>query len=238
MRRTFISIAWTPGVDPNDAGLLVRTIEDIYDLLRVHFGKPGQFDPLPVVRVFGDWVIPAMPPDSVYSSMEWYIDRSMDDAHERILTSRYADTVRLEPWQASYPHLDLCLTDRPIYDDLAGDYPRVGALGFSQRGLVSLISTHRLGAIDSPMLRQLSLRHLFAHYVGQMLDAPNPMRVDHLTGQGSDPYCDQTCALRLTRTPEDAVRFGQQQASQGVIYCQLCQRDLVARLTGFHYGAN
>ncbi len=238
MRRTFISVAWTPGVDPNDAGLLVRTIEDIYDLLRAHFGRPGQFDPLPLVRVFGDWVIPNMPPDAVYSSMEWYALRSMDDSRERILTSRYIRTVQLEPWQASYPHLDLCLTDRPVHDDLPGARPHAETLGFSQRGLVSLISTHPLTAIDSPMLRQLGLRHLFAHYIGQMLDAPDPARADHLAEQDGDPYCDQTCALRHTRTTEDAVRFGQQQASRGVIYCQLCQRDLVARLMGFHYGVN
>ncbi len=238
MRRSFISVSWTPGVDVDDAGLLIRTIEDIYDLLRPHFGRPGQFDPMPTVRVFGDWMIPAMPPQSAYSSMDWYMRRSLDDSQAFILASRYLRMVSLEPWQASYPHLDLCLTNWPVRNDLPEQDRAHEAMGFSRRGLVSLVSTHRLEGIGSPTLRRLALRHLFAHYIGQMFDVPDPARAEHIVEVAGDVYCDSTCALRFTPSPEDALKFGQQQAGRGLVFCKRCQRDLVARLTGYHYGLN
>src|SRR5574341_2621226 len=93
MMRSYISITWTPGVDIRDAQILGRAIEDIFSLVRPQFGPiPGQFDPLPVVRVFGAWAIPAMPGGSPYSNIEWYVNRSLADNREDILASRYLDT--------------------------------------------------------------------------------------------------------------------------------------------------
>src|SRR5690242_18707666 len=125
MQRSFISMTWTPGVDPEDAQVFIRTIEDIYTLLRPHLGSPGQFDPLPVVRIFGAWAIPNVPAGSAYGSVEWYIKHSMDDSQEKVLASRYLETVILEPWQSSSPHFDLALTELPLTDDLdkAKDLP-------------------------------------------------------------------------------------------------------------------
>ncbi len=243
MRRTYISITWTTDAHPRDARLLVRTVEDVFDLLRKHFGKPGQFDPLPAARVFGSWQIPAAPNWTPYRDVDWYTARCMDDQGANILASRYLRTVELEPWQASNPHFDLSLTDLPLVDDRSeggatgDDVDDRRAMGFSRRGLVSLISSHWLAEIADETMRDLALRHLVAHYLGQMFDAPreNGERIIRRSGQ---PYCTEVCALRFTSTPQQAMAYGRQQAMSGVVYCEACQRDLVARITGYHLGLN
>lgn len=238
MRRTFISVSWTPDVDPADAQLLVRVIEDVYDLLRPRFGRPGQFDPLPQVRIFGAWEIPDLPPGATYRDIVWITRRSLDDESRYLLASRYLDLIRLEPWQSSQPHLDLTLTDLPIRDDRPGRNGAEQVLGVSRRALVSLISTHRLGQIASPTLRQIALRHLFQNFLGQMLNTPDARRGDSLMLVDGEAFCTNVCAMRHTPTTKEALAYGQEQASQALIYCEDCQRDMVARITGFHYGAN
>jgi hypothetical protein len=237
MRRTFISMTWTPGVDAEDAQNLLHAIEDIYTVLRPHFGVPGQFDPLPVVRVFGAWTIPSIPQDAAYANVEWYIANSLDDAHQSILASRYLETIVLEPWQATNPHFDLVLTDLPVTDDLCQP-PAAQAIGMSQPGLLSLISSLPFNAIEDPDLRKLALRHTYAHYFGRLLDVPRAGRhgdtLEHLGGL----YCTNTCALRYTDTPTLALSFAQQELASGTIFCKACQKDLAAQIAGFHFGAN
>lgn len=237
MNRSFISVTWTPGVEPHHAALLVRTLEDIFDLLRPRFGRPGQFDPLPLVRVFGDWVIPGLPPGTAYRSMEWLTGHAVGDAGDRILTSRFKRLIDLEPWQGTHPHHDLTMTELPLVDDLSGGSTPV-VLGYSRRGLVSLISTNAFDGQPEGTLTDLGMRHLVAHYVGQMFDAPDPRRTAGLGTHGGEPYCTNLCALRHTADAEAALAYGREQAGQGVIYCDPCQRDLVARVTSYHLGLN
>ena len=230
-------MTWTPGVDPEDAQTFIRTVEDIYTLLRPHFGKPGQFDPLPVVRIFGAWAIQGVPRGAAYSTVEWYVGRSMDDTGSRILGSRYLETVRLEPWQATSPHFDLALTDLELTDDLgANDVPN--ALGMNRPGLISLVSSHPFEEITSPDLRRLALRHTYAHYFGRLLDAPRRGRTDHVLDHMGHAYCTNTCAMRYTDTPTLALSFARQEMEQGAMFCESCQKDIVAQITGFHYGLN
>lgn len=244
MRRTYISITWTTDAHPGDARLLVRTVQDVFDLLRRRFGKPGQFDPLPVARVFGAWQIPSAPYWTPYRDVDWYTKHSLDDQGACILASRYLQTVELEPWQATNPHFDLSLTDLPLVDDRspggegAGDEDEgARTMGISRRGLVSLISSHWLAEIASGPMRDLALRHLVANYLGQMFDAPagEGERIIRRAGQ---PFCSEICALRFTSTPQQAMAYGRQQAMSGVIYCEACQQDLVARISGYHLGLN
>ncbi|NLH08247.1 MAG: hypothetical protein GX484_11655 [Chloroflexi bacterium] len=238
MRRSFVSVTWTPDVDPAAAELLIPVVEDVYDLLRPHFGKPGQFDPLPQVRVFGAWELTGVPEKAAYRDMLWFARHSLDDEHRYILASRYIRIVMLEPWQGTHPHLDLALTAMPILDDRPGPSLGKQTLGASRRALVSLISTQRLRQIESPTLRQLAMRHVFQHYMGQMFNAPDPLRGKALTMINDEAYCTNVCAMRYTPTAKEALAYGQEQASQAIIYCDDCQRDLVARITGFHYGVN
>jgi hypothetical protein len=238
MQRSFISMTWTPGVDPDDAQVFIRTIEDIYTLLRPLLGAPGQFDPLPVVRIFGAWAIPSIPQGAVYGSVEWYVKRSMDDQQQHILASRYLETVILEPWQSTSPHFDLALTELPVTDDLARSAAASGALGMNRPGLISLVSLHPFQSIESPDLRRLALRHTCAHYFGRLLDAPRRTRSDDVLEYDGNLYCANTCALRLTDTSTLALSFARQEMEGGALFCPACQKDIVAQIASFHYGLN
>jgi hypothetical protein len=238
MKRNFISVTWTPGVDIGDAQTLGRTIEDIYSLLRPHFGVPDQFDPLPAVRVFGAWSIPSVPREAAYSNIEWYVRRSLASDEQHILASRYLETVVLEPWQGTTPHFDLALTELALLDDLTEDAAPSEALGFCQPGLVSLISTAPFGEIENPSHRKLALQHVFAHYVGRMFDVPRISRSGDVEERHGRLYCTNPCAIRFTHTPTQALDFAKQQVAEGAVYCDACQRDIAAQITGFHYGLN
>ncbi|MBN1313506.1 MAG: hypothetical protein JXB30_19020 [Anaerolineae bacterium] len=238
MHRTFISMSWTPGVAAEEAQILLHVIEDIYTTLRPRFGVPGQFDPLPVVRVFGAWTIPSIPQDAAYANVEWYIANSMDDTHQSILASRYLETIILEPWQATNPHFDLALTDLPIIDDVSSQPPALHALGMSKPGILSLISSHPFKSIDNSELHELALRHIYSHYFGRLLDVPRANRSDDTLEHRGGLYCTNTCALRFTDTPTLALSFAQQEMANGQIFCEACQKDLVAQIAGFHFGAN
>jgi hypothetical protein len=238
MHRTFISMTWTPGVDAEDAQVLLHTVEDIYAVLRPRFGVPDQFDPLPVVRIFGAWTLPSIPEDAAYASVDWYVGRSMDDACQSILASRYLEAIILEPWQATNPHFDLALTDLPITNDLLSQPPVSQALGMSQPGLLSLISSQPFGSIEDISLRQLALRHTYAHYFGRLLDVPRARHRNDIMEHLGGLYCTNNCALRFTDTPTLALSFAQQELASGLIFCEPCQKDLAAQIAGFHFGAN
>lgn len=237
MRRTFVSMTWTPEVPADDARLLVRRVEDIYDLLRGSLGVPGQFDPLPNVRVFGAWELADSSGLSAYQGIDWILKRAISDEGDHILASRYLQLIRLEPWQATQPHFDLCLTDLPLDEDRE-DFPAAREVpGFSRRGLVSLISTSPFRHVAMHSLRRLGLQQVYAHYLGQMFDAPAPQRANTEIVEGS-VYCTNLCAMRYTPSPERAIAFGQELAREGAIFCPACQYDLVARITSYHYGVN
>jgi hypothetical protein len=238
MHRSFISMAWTPEVDAADARLLIHTIEELYELLRPRLGRPGQFDPLPTVRIFGAWSIPGAPDLQAYTSIEWYISHSMDDAGQSILASRYLQTVNLEPWQASHPHFDLCLTNLAVQDDLAGLRSNLPTLGFNRRGLVSLISTRRFDELRNLPLRRMALQHVFTHYLGLLFDIPAYSRAADVTPYHTGLYCANDCVMRPVESPQAALELAQTQAAQGTTFCEPCLTDLVAQITGYHYSLN
>jgi hypothetical protein len=246
MHRAFISMTWTPGVEEEDARVMIRAIEDIYEQVRTQFGRPGQFDPLPVVRIFGAWVIPGMPPNAAYSNVNWYVDHSLDDTRSRIQGSRYLEMVKLEPWQSTSPHFDLAMTDLKLVDDLTPEMrqqksmeaklPPDSALHVNQPGLFSLISTYPFYSIESSDLRHLAIRHIVAHAFGRLMNVPRRTRkdatVDHLGGC----YCTNNCAMRYTDTTTLAMSFAQQELASGAMYCKECIKDLASQVTGFYYG--
>lgn len=240
MHRTFISMTWTPGVDEEDAQVMIRTIEDIYTLLRRHFGKPGQFDPLPTVRVFCSWTIPSAPQDAAYANVSWYVARSLDPVRRQIVASRFLDTVIKEPWQTTSPHFDLAMTEWNVLDDLESGTLETdeNTLGATRPGLMSLVSTHALDEIESAELRKLALRHMVAHYFGTLLGVPSPRRTEDVVIHLGRRFCANTCAMRFTDTPTLALSFAQQELAAGAIYCDDCQRDLASQIAGFHFGMN
>jgi hypothetical protein len=239
MKRTYLSVTWTPGVDIRDAQTLGRTIEEVYGLLQPYFGRPGQFEPLPNVHVFGAWTIPAMPPEAAYASVHWYIDRNLSADGRHLLASRYLETVLLEPWQGTTPHFDIAVTDLSLFNDLPVEgRPIANAIGFSRPGSISLVSTHPFEMISNPTHRDLALRQTIAHYIGLMFDAPRNNRTGDVEQHGEHLYCTNLCAMRFIKTPSQALDFAREQVDSGALYCESCQRDLAAQVTGYHFGLN
>jgi len=236
MQKASISMSWTPGVEPEDAQVLISTIEEVYTNLRTLLGKPGQYDPLPTVRVFGAWAIPSIPSGSAYSNIEWYLNRSLDDRKMTVIASRYLDTVRCEPWQATNPHFDLAMTDYPLINDIDKMEDRIDVMGMSQPGLVSLISAHPFDMIADKSLRHIALRHNCAHYLGRLLDIPSITNRSDLHNRDGALYCPNTCAMRYTVSAEAALEFGRQEEDD--LFCPQCQRDLLGQIVAFHYGVN
>ncbi len=232
-------MTWTPGVETDEAQVMVRTVEDIYGALRRHIGLADQFNPLPLVRIFGAWTLSNAPKGAAYWGIEWYVERSLDAGadHERMLGSRYLSTVSTEPWQHTEPHFDLTLTNLPLIDDLGPEAARE-ALGVSIPGVVSLVSSHLLQGIDNPGLRKTALRHVVAHYFGRMANIPGFARQSDVEEHGGSRYCQRICAMRHTPSEDQALAHSLEESTEGVLYCPACQRDLMALLTSFHFGIN
>lgn len=239
MRRLFLSVTWSPNTDALDARLLVRTLESLYSELRRSIGNPNQFDPLPSMRIFGAWTIQSIPAEASYQSVDWFYSHSMDDKGEAVLASRFVDVVRLEPWQASFPHFDFSLTDLTVCDDITSAQPCDEVVGVSRRGLVSLVSTRPLLRIRNNTLRHMAMEMAFYHYLGMMFGGPShtrqPGTIELRHGQ---PYCRNRCALRYIATIDTALAIGQDQKDERIIFCQDCRRDLIANLAGSYIGMN
>jgi hypothetical protein len=239
MRRTALSMTWTPEVETEEAQVMIRTVEDIYGALRQRIGLIEQFNPLPLVRIFGAWMLSNTPKGAAYWGIEWYVKHSLDAGADtvRLLGSRYLSIVSIEPWQHSEPHFDLTLTNLPLIDDL-GPEAAEEALGVSIPGAISLVSSHLLQRIDNPGLRKMALRHVIAHYFGKMANIPNAARQGDIEEHGGEAYCRGICAMRHTPSEEQALAHSMQESNEGVLFCSACQRDLLALLTSFHFGIN
>lgn len=237
MHRSYVSVTWTAGTRAGDAHALIEAVEEAFDVVRGELGRPGQFDPLPTLRLFGAWTIPDAPPHAPYRSIEWLTARCLDESGRAVRGDRYLESVRLEPWQSTLPHFDLCLTSLPL---VAGPgVPGSGPLlGVCRRGMASMISIHMLGKMGSKAWRNAARLHLFAHFLGQLFDLPDPRRGESLVEHDGAVYCTQTCAMRHTASVLQALDYGQEEAGLATPYCAACQRDLTARLVGYHYGLN
>lgn len=236
MRRQALSVTWTPGVAPEEAQIMITTIQDTMALLRRSLGPPGQFDPLPALRVFGAWMIPAVPHGAAYWGIEWYVQQSLDAARESLVGSRYLTAISMEPWQHQDPHFDIALTDMPLVDDSLEGQPAV--LGVSRSGLAAVVSAHLLGQFEKSQERRLALRHTVAHYFGRMAGIPSQRGRSDVVTHHDSLLCANTCAMRPTHSADEALEMGQEESKAKVIYCEPCRLDLLTLLTGFHYGLN
>ena len=236
MRRQALSMTWTPGVKPEEAQVMIMTIHELMAALRDSVGSGGQFDPFPTVRVFGAWMIPAVPQGSAYWGIEWYVQQSLDPTREYLMGSRYLSTIKMEPWQNQDPHFDIAMTELALVDDDTEEEPEV--LGVSAPGIASVVSMHMLREIDNVRERWMALRQVVAHYFGQMTGIPLERgRLDVIT-VNNNLMCTNVCAMRPIFSADEALTYARQQKEQKVVFCEPCRLDLVALLTSFHFGLN
>lgn len=92
-----LSITWNEGVTEAESQILLGTVEQVLKWL--YFRRMmAFFDPPIVVRVFGNWVIPALVVDQrPYWGIEWYVQHSYDPELQRVIAPIYLELVRREP---------------------------------------------------------------------------------------------------------------------------------------------
>jgi hypothetical protein len=158
----FISLTWADGISEVDARLLAQTIAGGVTRVGERVGLWFQSQALPTIRPFGNWVIPAMPHGSAYSSLDWYLDHCRTPDGNRLDGPAYLRLVQLEPWQSSTPHFDVVL----VSQDLA-DSDGESVLNVASPGLAAVASVHHLRGLASQEIQDLGLRHLVAHIFGR-----------------------------------------------------------------------
>ena len=221
----FVSLTWTAGISEVEARILVHTIAGSVTRVGERVGLWFQSQALPTIRPFGDWVIPAMPHGSAYSSLDWYLGHCRTTDGKRLDGPAYLRLVQVEPWQSSTPHLDVALVSQELID---ADGESV--LNVALPGLAAVASLHHLRGLDSQEAQDLGLRHLIAHVFGRAVGIPLPPR-------GEGQYCTNLCAMRPCTQLKDLLECSAE-GDPARPYCQACERDLTAALVGSYFGLN
>jgi len=236
----FISIAWSEGVTDEESAILTATVEQT--LRWLYMRMPAAFERPPIkVRVFGNWVIPALEPDSPYWGTQWYIDASYDREVSRVIGPEYLELVRREPWQRMEPHFDLALIDQDLTDfpsPLARIRREHYALGTSFPGSMAVMSVRRLRALKDERMRHLALARLVRHHLGHVLGAPSYSREGEVTRLGLELHCTNPCVMRHAATAEDLARLSLEEAELGWPYCAQCTQDLYSVVVRHAYNWN
>ncbi len=223
----FVSLTWTAGIDEAEARILAQTIAGAVTRVGERIGLWFQSQALPTLRPFGDWIIPAMPQGSAYSSLEWYLSRCRTPDGNGLDGPAYLRLVQMEPWQSSTPHLDVALVSQDLID---ADGRSV--LNVALPGLAAVASLHQVRRLRGQEVRDLGLRHLVAHVFGRAVGIPLPPRASH-----EEQYCTNLCAMRPCTQLKELLEYSAE-GDPSQPYCEACERDLAAVLIGSYFGLN
>jgi hypothetical protein len=229
--ETFISLAWTQDVEESEARTLVYTVSHLIAQVGKRMPFWYQFQALPTIRPFGDWVILMMPRGSAYSSVDWYLKHSQTPDGARVDGPTYLRLVEMEPWQSMTPHFDLALVAR----DLSGADGQ-SVLNLAKAGLAAVASVHQLRQFADQEDRILKLSSLVAHSLGRAVGIPLATRSQDVLMSDGEAYCTNLCAMRPAAHLDDLVNLGAQTAGRWGFYCDACQSDMEAVFVGAHYG--
>ncbi len=223
----FVSLTWTAGISEVEARILAQTIAGVVTRVGERIGLWLQSQALPIIRPYGDWIIPAMPHGSAYSSLDWYLAHCRTPDGEHLDGPAYLQLVQIEPWQSSTPHLDVALVSQDLVDS-EGE----SVLNVALPGLAAVASLHHLRGLDSQAAQDLGLRHLVAHVFGRAVGIPLAPRAGD-EGQ----YCTNRCAMRPCTQLRELLEYSAE-GDPSRPYCQTCERELTAVLVGSYFGLN
>jgi hypothetical protein len=231
--ESFISLTWSQDVEESEARALVYTVTHLVAQMGKRLPFWFQFQSLPQIRPFGDWVILMMPRGAAYSSMDWYIERSIVPDGDALDGAAYLRLVEMEPWQSSTPHFDLALVGRDL-NDAHGQ----SVLSVVRGGIAAVISVYQLRHSLEQEERIVKLSHLVAHSLGRVVGIPLPRRKTGLLYVGEDIYCAHLCAMRPIMGLKDLVELSEQISSEWGFYCETCQSEMRAVFVSKYYGIN
>ncbi len=223
----FISLTWTDGLSQTEAILVVRTVHEAILQARQEWPVRGNIIEVPEIKPFGYWVLQEAASDQVYGSMEWYINKSLDQESQQLLGRRYLQLVLDEPWQHQSPHYDLAVVHQPLFDEV----DQHSVFGLAVRGRAAVLSVCPLHALDEGPRRYRVLRRLVAYYLGQVVGIPIP--------KWREPaQCLGPCAMRPAGSLAEWVERVEEEIRSKALYCRDCQRELSAMLASNHFGMN
>jgi hypothetical protein len=209
-----LSVSWSSGVKDEEAvQSLAAIVGAISELYRRRW-RLGMFEPLIGVRPFGNWVIPAWPEGSPYSSFDWYVQNAFDKEWQAVDGTRFLDLVEDEPWQQAEHHYDFSLLHLPIRQaDSADPLPYV-----SRPGVAVAISTDWVRHYEDAQVQRLVLRRLTFFGLGLAFDL-----TPHEEGE-------VLCAMRPFRAHADLLIRALEEHRHRVIYCEEHERELLGIL--------
>ena len=235
----YISVTWAEGVSEAESATAIKAIEQVLRWLTLR--NPAAFDESPLrVRLFGNWVIPALVPDKPYWGTQWYIDQSYDGQVERVITPLFLELVRKEPWQKSEPHYDIAILDQDLTDfppPLAHMRPDHYTLSSSFPGQSAVLSLYRLRALPQEQ-RSLSLSRLVRHCLGHTLGAVDFTRKQDVTRLGLELHCTNRCVMRHADDVAELAAYAKDESELGWDFCPACTRALQSLMIRETYSWN
>jgi len=236
----FISVTWSEGVREPESQVLTGTIERTLKWL--YLRRPTALTDPPIrVRVFGNWVIPALVPDRPYWGTQWYIDTSFDGEVQRVIAPVFLELVRLEPWQRVDPHFDLALLDQDLTDfpsPLARLRREHYTLGSSFPGTTAVMSVNRLRRLVDGQMQTLALARLTNHHLGHVLGVPGFTRQEQVARLGLELHCTNPCVMRHAATVEELAECAREESEMGWPFCELCTCELHSIVARYTFGSN
>lgn len=236
----FISMTWSEGVSEEESSVLVKAVDGVLKWLYLRHPS-ALIDPPIQIRLFGNWVIPALVPDNPYWGTQWYIDTSYDDDLQRVIAPVFLELVRQEPWQRADPHFDLALLDQDLTDfpsPLARLRPDHYALGSSFPGTTAVMSVHRVRALPEERTRDLALARLVRHHLGHVMGIPGFTRKEYVQRMGLEYHCTNVCVMRHAATVEELAIYALEEAEIGWPFCEECTRELHSLVVRHNYSWN
>ena len=227
--RQFLSITWTDDIPDNEVIMILRDIHSALRQALKYMPHPEPAGPvnLPEIKPFGYWTLQGAESQHIYSSAEWYMDRSYDRQQGRFLAWRYLDLVMNEPYQHHAPHYDLAILHFPLYDTRV--YQEV--MGVDIPGIAAVISTAKLSGLSIRHERPIVLRRLVSHYVGRVIGIP-------FIERGEPDGCSGTCAMRPAHDLYEWLDLAKEETQASVTYCESCRRQLGAQIASNQLGQN
>lgn len=224
-----ISIAWSEGVADHESATLLATVQRT--LLSLYLRLPSALEAPPIeVRAFGNWVIPALAPDSPYWGVQWYVGSAYDAVLEQVIAPTFLELVRTEPWQTSDPHLDIALLDQDLTDfpaPLAHLRRDRYTVGTSLPGTAAVLSVGRIRRLGTSASQRTALARLVRHALGHVLGVPSFARPAHTVRHGLELHCANRCVMRGASSVDELVALAVDEAELGWPFCSECSQELL-----------
>jgi hypothetical protein len=223
-----ISITWTEGISRRESQVLLAAVEQVIKWLYFHHPMSFYDPPLPI-RVFGNWVIPAMMDGKDYWGTQWFIENSYDKELGRVIAMTFLELVKREPWQRAREHYDFAMIDSDMTElpaPVARGRPDSYCLGASYPGTAAVISVNHVRRITDRSLRDRALTRLVHHYLGHTLAVPDFARQENVIRRGLEMHCTNRCVMRHAATIEDLIDLTRDEADMDWPFCSDCTRGL------------